>query len=79
MKLMLVTLNAIGSKTTQSALYTHMQTLCNMCNLGMLRLGKTKIMLGTPPRRYNTGKSTQTPASPYTCYGTTLGHDTAHL
>ena len=49
-----------------------------MCNLGVLRLGKAKIMLGTP-RRYNTGNSTQTIASPYTCHDTTLGHDTARL
>ena len=79
MTLILITLKAIGSKTTESALYTHMQTLCNMCNLGMLRLGKTKIMLSTLPRRYNAGKSTQPTASPYTCYATTLGHDTARL
>ena len=79
MKLMLITLKATGSKTTESALYTHMQILCKMCNPGVLRLGKTKILLGTPPRHYNTGNSTQTTASPYTWHDTTLGPDTARL
>ena len=79
MKLKLITLKTISSKIAESALYTHMQTLCNMCNLRVLHLGKTKIMLGTLPRRYNAGKRTQTAASPYTCYDTTLGHDIARL
>ena len=79
MKLMLINLKAICSKTTESALYTHMQTLCNMCNLVVLRLGKIKIMLSIYSRRYHAGKSTHKPASPYSCYDTTLGHDTARL
>ena len=79
MKLMLITLKAICSKTTESALYTHMQTLCNMCNLVVLRLGKIKIMQSIYSQRYHAGKSTHKPASPYSCYDTTLGHDTARL
>ena len=79
MKLILITLKATCSNTTESALYTHMQTLCNMCNLVVLRLGKIKIMLSKSSRRYNAGKPTHKPASPYIYYDTTLGHDTARL
>ena len=79
MKLLLLTLKAKCSNTTESALCTHMQTLCNMCNLVGLRLDKIKIILSKSSRRYNAGKPTHKPASPYIYYDTTLGHDTALL